>query len=707
MVRRALVRLAPLLALLLAFPASVSADCPPSCPLPGGGNDAAADCLLEMASTHLRLNYPPHDPAKPKPAKEVRCFDGDPGCDLDGIANNECVFDIDVCLRNADPALPSCTPADVTDVSVSGASSSAELTSLQSAIDALLPATANVCTTGQQLTVPLKGPYDNGEYKRGKDGVKIKSAAGASVDSDSIKLSCIPRNWPAHGYDAQNRRSTPVATAIDVTNVDDLVLQWHYSVQEPLAGGGAARGVTSTPTVDDKNVYITSWNGIVYAIKRKTGTLKWSYDTQSADILGTQSSATLTADGRLLVGDSMGTVHCLNAKNGKLLWTSSLGNPVTESAHLWASATILDDKVIMGKSSHSDQPCTRGELVALSLDTGSELWRTATVPEKICHYDTTVTCNDDADCGNVGSPCVINVCDNDINKPCSVPADCPGALGGFGSCITTQSCFYAEGQSCSGDVDCPSCLPGLGGGVTATAAVDESGDAVYMAAVGCFTSPSIGNSDSIFSLDPDNGDINWVHRTQSIEQFTDGPPYHDYGFLNGPVLVEAGSQRLAVAGSKDGTIYALDRDTGDEVWTNVVAPAPEFAGFGLFNAPIAFADGKFYAGLYQISTWPTGNDHLFAFDATDGSVVWSTQIGASWSAATEANGVLYVGTQADEEYYAFDATTGALLRTFVVPSNGTLPDTSSGGVAVVGRTVYIPYGVFGNRGGVLAFSVPE
>ena len=34
--------------------------------------------------------------------------------------------------------------------------------------------------------------------------------------------------------------------------------------------------------------------------------------------------------------------------------------------------------------------------------------------------------------------------------------------------------------TCTVDTDCPSCLPGLGGGVTATAAVDETGDAVYV-----------------------------------------------------------------------------------------------------------------------------------------------------------------------------------------------------------------------------------
>src|SRR5262245_588559 len=101
------------------LPVVASAVCPPSCPAPGAGT-AALDCDAEFARDGIRLNYTPFDPAHPKPGKELRCFDGDVDCDRDGVANNSCEFDVDVCLRNADPNLPLCTPADVTAVLVSG-----------------------------------------------------------------------------------------------------------------------------------------------------------------------------------------------------------------------------------------------------------------------------------------------------------------------------------------------------------------------------------------------------------------------------------------------------------------------------------------------------------------------------------------------------------------------------------------------------------
>jgi hypothetical protein len=66
---------------LFCCTSAVRAACPPSCAIPGGSNPAL-DCQAEF-SGNLRLNYPSFDPAHPKPGKEVRCFDGDAGCDLD------------------------------------------------------------------------------------------------------------------------------------------------------------------------------------------------------------------------------------------------------------------------------------------------------------------------------------------------------------------------------------------------------------------------------------------------------------------------------------------------------------------------------------------------------------------------------------------------------------------------------------------------
>jgi outer membrane protein assembly factor BamB len=271
-------------------------------------------------------------------------------------------------------------------------------------------------------------------------------------------------------------------------------------------------------------------------------------------------------------------------------------------------------------------------------------------------------------------------------------------------CTTDTSIECSSDAECGGDPG--TCVDGKGGGVTASVAVDATGETVFMATVGCYTFPSIGNSESIFSVDAATGAVNWVHRTQAIEQFSDGPPYHDYGFLNGPLLIDGddgigGTRPLVVAASKDGSIYALDPATGAPVWVRAVIPAPDFAGFGLFNGAIGFADHKLLAALYQVITpnsWPAGNDHFFGFDDLDGSTAWSTQIGASWASIGAANGVVFAGTQQSLNLYVNDAASGAALNVLPMPGN------VAGGPAVVHGRVYVPF--WGANGGIVAFDAP-
>src|SRR5690606_5422156 len=106
---------------------------------------------------------------------------------------------------------------------------------------------------------------------------------------------------------------------------------------------------------------------------------------------------------------------------------------------------------------------------------------------------------------------------------------------------------------------------------------------VYANAVGCYTFPSIGDSDSIMKLDAATGETEWLNRVVPPEQFgycaqdnkidcgTDaacgdkGPcqekgAYHDYGFLNGPLLLDIEDarghpQKVLVSGAKHGSLY--------------------------------------------------------------------------------------------------------------------------------------------------------
>jgi len=456
---------------------------------------------------------------------------------------------------------------------------------------------------------------------------------------------------------------TSARAAIDASNVAVLQPKWTFSV---------AAGVTSSPVLANGLLYVTAWNGFLYALDPETGAVVWSFDTGSGSVLGVQSTPLVTPSGDVCIGDSNSHVWCRNGLTGAPLWDALLGNPAVD--HVWSGLAAADGRLFASLASHSDQPCTKGQLVALDLATGAEQWRFQTVPNKICSTDTAITC--------------------------TIDAECPAG----GTCVDAK-----------------------GAGVTATVSFDPTGAFVYMNTVGCYTFPSIGDSDSMLKLDAATGAVVWRTRVDPTEQFgacshdasidcgTDAVCgvgntcqtkgfYHDFGFLNGPTPVDVAGQTLLVSGSKNGTLYALDEATGAIEWTNQVAPkpvTPAFAGFGLFNGPVAIADGRVHAALYDfIPALVPAPNHVQAFDVATGATLWTAPMPSSWSGVGAANGLVYMGANSIANLRAYNAATGAFLAVL------DLPAATTSTAQVYGDTLYVGYGIFGNVGGVRAFSFP-
>jgi outer membrane protein assembly factor BamB len=461
-------------------------------------------------------------------------------------------------------------------------------------------------------------------------------------------------------------------TEITPDNVSSLDLRWDFQLPA---------GVTSSPTVTENFVYVSSWNGVVYALNKETGEVIWSFDTGTAASIGVQSTVTLAPGGQVLFGDSQANVYMLNGLTGEVIWQRSVGNPNVD--HIWSSATVANGRVFFGVASHSDQPCTQGRTVALDLASGSPLWTRVNVPDGICRNDTSVECSSDAECGG-------------------------------GACVAAK-----------------------GAGVTATVATDATGDSVYLNTIGCFTFPSVGDSDSILKLDAATGETIWATRVDPPEQFgfcIDSPAgaapiecgsdamcgdagpcatknfYHDFGFVNGPIPIEVpaaggGTKTILVSGSKNGTLYALNDADGSIAWANAVLPkplTPGFAGFGLFNGALDVEDGRIFAALYEFvpATRPRPK-HLMAFDATDGSILWGADdLRPSWAHVKAANGVVFAGSNGAPVFYAHDAETGARLAEFPLPA------ITSSQPTVDGTSLYVGYGIFGRVGGVQAYILP-
>ena len=161
----------------------------------GGGGSHTTDCLLVF---DIAANTPadhPHD---------MRCTDGDPNCDGDGVVNGSCEFAIAFCANS--PADPRCTLVGLGSVAVDHAQDNGdrhfdpEFQALQTRIDSTIdPPTSdpNQCTATTLVHVPVIGPVAGGTCRKSRKTVRIRSLSIAIAgkvykDNDRLKLTCDP-----------------------------------------------------------------------------------------------------------------------------------------------------------------------------------------------------------------------------------------------------------------------------------------------------------------------------------------------------------------------------------------------------------------------------------------------------------------------------------------------------------------------------------
>ncbi len=171
----------------------------------GGGGSSRVDCL---ATFQADVNTPITKP------RSIRCKDGDPSCDLDGIVNGVCNFKVAVCANSSfNPS--ACDLHGVRIITVDHAADNGdpkfdtEFQALQTRIDSEIGpypnSTSDVCTAATNFFVPVQGPLKDNKCKKGKKQIRLvtesTAAAGMGtilVDKDKLDLVCDP---PLNGCD--------------------------------------------------------------------------------------------------------------------------------------------------------------------------------------------------------------------------------------------------------------------------------------------------------------------------------------------------------------------------------------------------------------------------------------------------------------------------------------------------------------------------
>jgi outer membrane protein assembly factor BamB len=145
------------------------------------------------------------------------------------------------------------------------------------------------------------------------------------------------------------------------------------------------------------------------------------------------------------------------------------------------------------------------------------------------------------------------------------------------------------------------------------------------------------------------------------------------GALPGRGAAQQASGPTVYVGSDEGTLYAVDAATGEEVWA-FTQPADD-----VFSPTVV--DGTVYVGSNNNAA---SDDTVHTLDASTGEKVWgfNTSWGDVSSSPTVVGGTVYVGSD-NWSVYALDAGTGEQVWAF--ETNGSVNSSPT----VVDGTVYV------------------
>ncbi|HET8934673.1 MAG TPA: PQQ-binding-like beta-propeller repeat protein [Polyangiales bacterium] len=216
--------------------------------------------------------------------------------------------------------------------------------------------------------------------------------------------------------------------------------------------------------------------------------------------------------------------------------------------------------------------------------------------------------------------------------------------------------------------------------VWSTVAVDLENKMVFATTGNNYTMGG-DNSDAFHAIDLDTGERLWRTQVRPMDVwslnsvwFTEPTgDYVDTDFGASPILADLDERKLVAAGDKAGSFWALDRMTGEIVWSREKLSGRAIAATGGILANGGFDGKKFYAAVNQ----PPQESLLRVMNAADGSDVFEpVPLGKTvWGAVSLANGLLLV--PANTELRIYDTATDEELVTF--ETGGTI----SGGAPVV------------------------
>ena len=200
--------------------------------------------------------------------------------------------------------------------------------------------------------------------------------AVANIDTKAILgQAATGKQWPTYGGTYDEQRYSPL-TGITPANIGSLGVAWTYEFS-------TSHGVEATPIVVEGVIYVTGAWSVVAALDAKTGKVLWEYDPKVPreqlvrGCCDAVNRGVAIYQSRVFVGVYDGRLEALDAKTGKLLWstvTVDQSKPYT----ITGAPRVVKGKVLIGNS--GSELGVRGYVSAYDATSGKLAWRFYTTP---------------------------------------------------------------------------------------------------------------------------------------------------------------------------------------------------------------------------------------------------------------------------------------------------------------------------------------
>jgi len=430
-------------------------------------------------------------------------------------------------------------------------------------------------------------PWNRREFLQGVGATVATASMMPQVQAQGKLPVAGHSDWTRFGYDLHNTRFNSREATLNAGNVGRLRPKWRHEIPAPIQ---------TSPTVVGDTLFTGAWDGHYHALDAETGEPKWKYD---ADIkpeprwgLRTLKSTAEYNRGRIYFGTGTGDLACVDGASGKEIWKTNMGPGLFISS----SPTIYGNRIFIGTSGGNAQ------IICVDAETGAIRWRFKIVPDRD---------------GGGGSSWTASAIDEEQNIVYSTTGN-PSSYNPPGPLLFTDSIlandletgellwYYQVRATDPFDLDF-SCHPML------FEATHPERSAAHRRCVGA------GSKTGFHAFDRDTGEHLWTTGVTNGGPTLNSTAYGDdkiYMVSNGAAGYEtiarsatvglhawtgeilwwtpnASSSQGAAAyanglfyqGFRDGTLQALDTETGEPLWSYQL-PAPRRGGIVISNGTL-------------------------------------------------------------------------------------------------------------------------